>query len=130
MRPPLLIVLVLGVACRSAVSPSQDVRGIWVAHLASAYLPDSSWTIALTQSGLNVSGTGNYRGTGGRSGTLTVSGDVHGPLGDTPSGPTISLLLTYDIGQTWPFTGRLTDTRHMSGILGGGPADTVTFVHM
>lgn len=131
-RMPLLVAL-LAIGCHNPVSPNGDLRGSWAGRLPLQFLPDSSWSINLTQNGDSIAGTGTYKGASGRSGSLNVSGDVHGPLGGSPTGPTITLLLTYDIGQTWAFTGQLSDPEHMTGILSlnalGGPADTLTFVH-
>jgi hypothetical protein len=131
MRRALLCAALLGIACSNPLSPYGDLRGTWAADLPSV-LGSGSFVITLAQSNDTVTGTGSYALDAGRSGTLTVRGDLHGPIGDNPGGPTIGLSLIYDYGQVYSFSGRLVDPRHMVGDLGvnslGGLGGSLTLI--
>ncbi len=129
MRHPstLVVALVLAVmSCGQPLSPYGDLRGSWS---AAALVPGSSFTLTLNQSDGTVTGTGRYAIEAGRSGSLSVSGSVHPPVGDTPAGPTVTLLFSYDFGQTSSFSGRLIDAGHLAGTVAvdsvGGHADSL-----
>jgi hypothetical protein len=104
------VVLAACVSCSSipTVSGATDspFAGTWAQREAVA---GTSFVLKLGVDGTSVTSTGTYSIAGGRSGTLTGTGDT--------AAETINLALTYDNGELAQFQGRIASASELSGSL-------------
>ena len=104
-------VLAGGLGCGSGNSgtgaiTTKSVTGNWATPFS---VPGSKTTLALTQLGTGVVGTGTYTIEAGRSGTISVTG--------TLAGSNFTATLIYDYGTTVTYTGTLPDANDITGTI-------------
>lgn len=105
----LLVALSLAalLGCANGLAPANDVSGTWDANYT---IPGAGLSLTLAQTNASISGSGSYRIEAGRSGTLQVAGSYQRP--------NISLVLHYDYGPVYTYSGIVQGDREMSGTLG------------
>ena len=85
-------------------STNSELAGRWAAQKT---VPGSSFSLLLTVTGSQVAGNGAYAIEAGRSGVLTVAGNV--------TNTQFNLNLTYDTGVTAVYSGNRTDMNTITG---------------
>jgi hypothetical protein len=78
----------------------------------------SSLVLTLGSLGTTLSGTGRYAIEAGRSGTLTLTGNV--------SNQRVELAIVYDDGAVAQFDGALSDSNTLTGAVHDGPPQSLT----
>ncbi|MEO8449768.1 MAG: hypothetical protein ABI647_08270 [Gemmatimonadota bacterium] len=105
----LLALALIGMpACSGAIAPRPDLAGSW------ATLPNpagGAWTLALTTSGLDVSGTGSARagGSNGRVSPMVVTGT------QGSGGFSLTITIASQPAETYTYTGTLESPDRLVG---------------
>jgi len=128
MSIAVLCVVVAGCSSDTA-PPPPSIDGPWSEDVSA---PGSFFTMQLTSSGLDVSGTGNYCGEAGPCGIVEVAGTVHGidvhlDLMLTQQQPTIGVTTVEHFDGSFEGAYTLVGTQTTEGSTSG--PQTVTYRH-
>ena len=116
------VVLAVGAACSNPVdlnnpnAVAAELRGTWSRDFGA---PGSSTVLVISVQDLTLAGTGTFANEAGPSGTLTVSGQV---TTQQMGRPLVQIDFAQSDGFTGHFSGVLTDTNSLDGIIWGSSA--------